>query len=606
MNELIRWALYGAGAGLLFPLVALAAGFVRVWTGGVWAPGLELWITLPAPLFAGLAGALHGRVRRDAAALAVEHAHIREQLENTEQQEEVHKLMKELSVYLDHLVDITNNIQEAICVVDRAYNIEVGYNKRFTEIFGPKDYAGRSVFDTIFTHLWGALKKEVHEFVDLCFEGGTTADSMLNDVNPVSKFTYLYHLQGEEREKVIKSRIVRIKNVSGGVENVMFIFDDVTLEERTEQEIQVRERAFQDELGIMTLIFKNDRDLVVDFINGMNDVIVKIQEQYQDIVQDAENRDILYKILGMAHLVKGEAFSLGFDEIATSAKEFETYIKGIAEGIVTLEQNLNIIEYYEGLYGKIDRVNGIARRLFSIGEGTQKVGRDLVTMDAHHFGEFKRAIQDMVVRHRENNLKIEDLLQFQKSMEQLNWTSLGTLRRELQLVSEKSLVQFDKKAVLNFIYDIDGLPESTYRFLKEVLIHLVRNSVAHGIEPPDERKRKNKEEAGRVNVHVYQENGGYTVLYSDDGAGFDLEKIRRKAAERGLLEGRDPFALSENETVGLVFKKGFSTAGESNMVAGVGIGMSAVRDIVVHSLEGVLRVKNRPDLGVSIKMSFPQ
>ncbi len=609
MNEKIKWMLTGAGMGLLFPVLALileyfvthqgALPFVRLFTSSP-----VLWITLAIPPLAGAAGAFIGKIRDSASELDRELAHAKSQLENTEQQEEIHKLMEELSIYLDHLVDITNNIHEAICVVDRNHNIEVGYNRRFTEIFGAKDYTGRSIFDTIFANLWGNIKKEMKDYLDLCFGSGATADEMLNDVNPIAKFSYLYKDKETEKEKILKSRVVRIKNLSGDVENVMFIFDDVTLEERIEQEMQTREKAFQDELSIMTLIFKNDKDLTIDFINSLNDVIGRIQEKYQDIEQDAENQGILYTIQGMVHLIKGEAFALGFDEIATAARDLESYIKSVANEVITLEMNLNIIQHYENLYSKADRMNIIAERLFSIGEGTQKLGKDLIMIDTNKYNEFKHSFQEMMNRYRENNLRIEELLQFQKNMEQLNWTSLGLLKKELQLICEKSVIKYNKRAILNFIYDIEGMPETKYRVLKESLVHLIRNSIAHGIEDPAARKARDKEETGRINIHIFQENNTYTVLYSDDGGGFDLEKIRKRAVEKALVGEEDARKLTESELIGFTFKSGFTTIDEADMVAGVGIGMSAVKDSILHSLKGVMKIKNRPERGVSITISF--
>jgi two-component system chemotaxis sensor kinase CheA len=211
----------------------------------------------------------------------------------------------------------------------------------------------------------------------------------------------------------------------------------------------------------------------------------------------------------------------------------------------------------------------------------------------------------MVNKYRENNLKVEELLQFQKNMEQLNWMSLGLLKKELHLISEKSVIKYNKRAILNFIYDVDGMPEIKYRLLKEALVHLIRNSIAHGIEDISVRKARKKEEAGRINIHIYQENNTYTVLYSDDGAGFDIEKIRERVIKTNMASPGTAAGFSENELIGYIFKSGFSTLDETDMIAGVGIGMSVVKNNIIHSLKGLMKIKNRPERGISITMSFP-
>jgi two-component system chemotaxis sensor kinase CheA len=196
-------------------------------------------------------------------------------------------------------------------------------------------------------------------------------------------------------------------------------------------------------------------------------------------------------------------------------------------------------------------------------------------------------------------------MQFQKNMEQLNWVNLGLLKKELQLISEKTSVKHNRHAILNFIYDVDGMPETKYRLLREALVHLIRNSIAHGIEDTAGRRARKKEETGRINIHIFQENNSYTVLYSDDGAGFNIDLIRKKAVETGLVSEGDAAGLTENEIIGFIFRSGFSTASETDMVAGVGIGMSVVKNNIIHSLKGVLKIKNRPERGIAVTMSFP-
>ncbi|RPI90102.1 MAG: hypothetical protein EHM32_11925, partial [Spirochaetales bacterium] len=543
-----------------------------------------------------------GRIRDSASSR--DRAHVRRLLDNTKGQEDRKKQIGELAVHLSHLVDITNNINEAICVIDRNHSIEVGFNKRFSDVFGERDYSGKSIFDTIFANLWGNSANETKEFLDLCFASTATEDAMLNDVNPIARFNYIYRANGNEREKILKSTVVRIKNLSGSVEHMMLIFDDVTIEERSDHEMKIREKAFEDELSIMTLIFRNDKDMIIDFINSLNDVIERIQEKYQDIDQDTENRKIMHDIQGMVHLIKGESFALGFDEIAGAARNFESYIKTVADEVIVLETNLNIIEFYENLYSRIDRINTIAQRLFSIGEGTQKLGKDLVMIDTHKYDDFKRSFQDLLNRHSENRLTVAELLQFQKSIEQLNWINLGSLKKELQLISEKSVIKDNKRAIVNFIYDVVGMPEAKYRILKETLVHLVRNSIAHGIEDSDGRKAREKDEAGRINIHISQEEGTYKVLYSDDGAGFNLDKIRQRAIANNLVSGEKAALLTATELIGYTFKSGFSTYDSIDMVAGVGIGMSVVKNNIIHSLNGAMKIRNQPEKGISISMSF--
>ncbi len=566
--------------------------------------GPVYWFLFLIPALFSLWGFAAGSIKNRLGMISGELDYVKSQLADTEQQTEIRKLMEELSINLDHLQDITNNIHEGICVIDRNCVIEYGFNRRFQEIFGHDEYTGKSILDSVFKNTVGDMKREIREFIDLCFQNPATSDNMLNDVNPITKFSYFFFDGGKEHEKIIKTKIVRIKNADGDVENLMFIFDDVTIDEKMDIALEKQERAYQDELSIISLIFKNDKDMMINFINESNDVVEKIQQKYLEIEPGSKNKELLFGIQGIIHLIKGEAFSLGFEEIAKAAGDFEAYIKTIAGETISLEHNLAIIEMYENLYNKINKVNAVAQKLFSISEGTRKLGSDIFAISVSRYNELKKETREIIERYDTGVLTPADLSRLQKRIEGLDMISLDILRKELNLINEKAALKHNKRVILNFIYDMDGLPELQYRAVKETLVHLIRNSIAHGIENSATRREKGKDETGRINIHIFQEDTHYAILYSDDGAGFDLEKIKAKAIANGLADSRSASGLSENDIIGFIFRDGFSTTEDADVISGTGIGMSVVKKNVLYDLKGTLKIKNRRDRGVSFKIKF--
>ncbi len=610
MIKKILYGVIGFAAGALFPVSALMVDhlFVHQQNSPITTllhNPVHFFILLYPALFA-VAVVAFMNIRERLSLASEELEYFESQLNASGQQDEIDKLVQELSANLEHLVEITNNIHEGICVIDRNLNIEYGYNQPFIGMFGKMEYNGKSVFDTIFRHVAGSIKKELKEYLDLCFTNTATSDDMINGVNPVGRFTYPNSEAGAMQETILKSKIVRMKNQAGTIKNVMFIFNDITLDENVDVAFKKSEKAFDDEMSIMSSIYRNDKDLVINFINEMNDVLEKIQERYMEIEQDRENARLLDEIQGIVHLIKGEAFSLGFEGIAHAAKNMEDFIKTIGDADVTMEINLQIIEHYEEIYSMVNTVNSVAQKLFSIGEGTGKISKDSITINIGQFDELKKSLRDILGKYRKSSLKIMELLHLQKKVEHLDFMDMAVLRKELNLISEKSALQYNKRILLNFIYDIDGLPKREYRSLKEVLVHLIRNSAAHGIEDVAKRRERDKYDEGRINIHIFSENSEYSVLYSDDGGGFDLKKIASTAIAQKLISPERAARLTEKETLTLVFKNGFSTKEDPDMVSGAGIGMSAVGHTVLNSLHGTLKISNKPGIGVSLKMSFPQ
>ncbi len=151
----------------------------------------------------------------------------------------------------------------------------------------------------------------------------------------------------------------------------------------------------------------------------------------------------------------------------------------------------------------------------------------------------------------------------------------SNLNERLYRVVRQTARDLNKKANLEIRDSHVELDRSVLEKISAPLEHLLRNAIAHGLESPDARRAANKSEIGEINLTLRQESNEIVIIMSDDGAGLDLEKLRRKGLEKSLLEaGRDP---SEAELIQLIFTPGFSTAEEITELSGRGVGMDVVR-----------------------------
>ena len=136
--------------------------------------------------------------------------------------------------------------------------------------------------------------------------------------------------------------------------------------------------------------------------------------------------------------------------------------------------------------------------------------------------------------------------------------------------------------------------------LGEPLVHLIRNAADHGIETKEERLRAGKSEVGTINLKAYQEGNKVVIQVKDDGAGINPEKIRRSAEKKGIYtEG-----LSDQETIELVFNKGFSTNTSVTSVSGRGVGMDVVKQKIT-SLGGTIDLQSRVGQGSIFTIRLP-
>jgi chemosensory pili system protein ChpA (sensor histidine kinase/response regulator) len=140
--------------------------------------------------------------------------------------------------------------------------------------------------------------------------------------------------------------------------------------------------------------------------------------------------------------------------------------------------------------------------------------------------------------------------------------------------------------------------------LVDPLIHLVRNAVYHGIEPAAVRVSKGKPAAGTVYLHAVHRGNAVLIEVEDDGAGLDVEKIRAKAVERGLIRLELAPSMPESEVIKFIFVPGFSTADQIGDQAGRGVGMDVVKR-VIESMNGRIDVESVRGVGTKFTLSLP-
>jgi two-component system, chemotaxis family, sensor kinase CheA len=140
--------------------------------------------------------------------------------------------------------------------------------------------------------------------------------------------------------------------------------------------------------------------------------------------------------------------------------------------------------------------------------------------------------------------------------------------------------------------------------LQEPLLHLVRNAVDHGIEPPEERSRKGKPPTGRLNLTATVLGDSLTVELADDGAGIDVQKVREQAVKHGLLDAPSARVLSDEQVLRYLFASGFSTRDSVTHVSGRGLGLDVVQ-ATVEALGGSTAIETERDVGTWFRITVP-
>uniref|UniRef100_A0A832GN32 histidine kinase n=1 Tax=Caldimicrobium thiodismutans TaxID=1653476 RepID=A0A832GN32_9BACT len=148
------------------------------------------------------------------------------------------------------------------------------------------------------------------------------------------------------------------------------------------------------------------------------------------------------------------------------------------------------------------------------------------------------------------------------------------------------------------------LDRSIIEAIKDPLTHLVRNSIDHGIEDPDYRVQVGKPPEGNLILRAYHEGGQVVIEIEDDGKGIDLEKVKQKAIEKGLVSAEEVNRLSEREILSFIFKSGFSTAEKVTQISGRGVGMDVVKTNI-EKLGGSIEINTILGKGTTVRVKIP-
>ena len=213
--------------------------------------------------------------------------------------------------------------------------------------------------------------------------------------------------------------------------------------------------------------------------------------------------------------------------------------------------------------------------------------------------QFKSQLKDPAFHATTNRLNLITS-ELQEKLMQSRMQPIGSVWNAIPGMVRDVAVSFDKQVQVELSGSETELDRSLLEAIREPLLHLLRNAVEHGIETPTERQARGKAVEGRISLRAFHEAGLVNLEIADDGGGIACDRVRAKAVQAGLIQPDEAAALSDEESVNLVFLPGFSGTvnGASN------VGMDVVKTHV-ERLGGTVDLKSRPSLGTTLRIHIP-
>lgn len=211
------------------------------------------------------------------------------------------------------------------------------------------------------------------------------------------------------------------------------------------------------------------------------------------------------------------------------------------------------------------------------------------------------------------NLRLEAIVdQLDKAVRELydktlsiRMTPLKSMFIKIQRIVRDLSLHLDKPVDLNLVGEDTEVERTVFELLGDPLVHLVRNSMDHGIEKKETREQRGKSTTAKVTVSAKQNGGNVIIEISDDGGGINREKVLNKAIERGLVpHGVDPATLPDESVFQYIFQPGFSTAEKISDLSGRGVGLDVVKSNL-DKINGKINIQSKSGIGTTFRLTIP-
>lgn len=448
---------------------------------------------------------------------------------------------------------ILATVREGLLLIDREHRIGLEYAVSAEAILETPGLAGRKLPEVLAARLDPERVQLAAEYLDMLFDP-RVIESLITKINPLLRVETRFE-QG--RRKILAFRFVR--GLEGGViRHVLVRIEDLTREEELARELEAHRQRGEQHLELAVTLMQTDPEALVGLLDRMGPQLQCAEALFSPqaaAVPDAEAFDGLLRDL---HGGKGEASLLGFAALAREVHQLEDALAGVRRGEPDARSTVGT---------RIASTVALLAAARSVLEQLSRLGRAVR-------GSEPPAPQAAPSAEPE------------------------TLAASLERFVAGLATELGKPA--RFLWRANGLtlPDRHAPVVREALVQLARNSLVHGVESPEVRRLRGKPALATLQLAARERPGAIELIFQDDGGGLDLAALRTRAEQLGRAAG------SDEELRRLIFLPGFSTASNTTLHAGRGIGLDLLRNRI-ESAGGRIAVHSEPGRFCAFQILLP-
>jgi PAS domain S-box-containing protein len=448
--------------------------------------------------------------------------------------------------------NILENVDEGLFLLNDVLLIGSQYSKALCRILNTKKLAGKSIVEFLGDKISHEDVDTVEHFLDMFFDSSYD-ESMIMELNPLQRIKMFFPDTGVT--KTLTFNFKRIYDKKGHIQELIVIVKDITAQVKLEEKLKESEVQAKKQMEWVMSIMRVEPSMMRDFIDGMKKEFGTIEQYFKIVKKDKKFDSFTDKLYRSAHLIKGNAAILNLIFFADEMHLFEDQIS-----IVQKKESIDLGDI-KSLYGK--------------------------------FRVLKNSIKDideLLSRMSQLHSQIRTTRSYENTM----------LVKSLQNYLKQISADLDKNVAMDVSkFDAKIIPYKYRLVVKDVVIQLIKNSVAHGIEDKDDREFYEKPEQGMITLKCAEKGDSFYLTVHDDGRGIDTDKIREKFKGK-----KDIDHMSDVDVAQLIYESGMSTNDKVTMISGRGVGLDAVKD-KVGKYKGSISLSYKKEQFCQFDIVFP-
>ncbi len=470
---------------------------------------------------------------------------------------EVLDKLEENTVEKSDYLNILENVSDGMFLLNNKGEIGKHYSKSLESILEMDQLGGKQLYEILKSYMLDSNMDDLKDFISLAFDVNTRWRHV-DRVNPLREIDlYINRGSGDFKTKHLEFDFKRIEK-GGEILNLLVLIRDVTDEYELNLEIEKTREKSHVEMELLYKILHVEPNILREFFSYAKKDLVTMNNIFQD--SEKSSRERLEQAFRISHGLKGDAELLNLFFISEKAEEIEIMMqKMIKDEFINRDDFIPLTLKFGEIQNTFDKIESLLDKWagFKIGSGNEKLDKS-------------RYFKDHLVK-----------------------------------MTNRLAEKYNKSVNINLEkLSLEKLDESQTKPVQDILVQLLRNSVYHGIESSDTRVNLGKKDTGNISIRMEESEDTLHIVFSDDGAGLNLSKIRDKALLEKIITKEQYDKLSDNIIPRLIFKQGLSTAGGSDSVAGKGVGMPLVNNLI-EKLDGSIGIRTKSNVGCQFILKIP-